>query len=58
MQKIQEQISNEFLTRLKGSQDFSDEMIEKLRELLVKGEKLKAEEIEKIFSDEENGALK
>ena len=58
MQNIQEQIAEEFLNRLKESQDFSADMIEKLRALLAKDEKLKAEEIEKIFSGEENGDLK
>ncbi len=58
MPKIQQQISNEFLKKLKESQEISDTMIEQLRELFSGGEKLKVDVLANIFSAKEVGDLK
>jgi hypothetical protein len=50
MQKIQDEILEAFLTELKGTEGFSEQHVEKLRELFKDGKKPNPTDVVKVFS--------
>lgn len=58
MAKLQDQIAETFLERLKASPDVTPEMLDGLRELLTtKSKKLKVDDLVKVFSPPAGGAV-
>jgi hypothetical protein len=58
MANLQNQISATFLERLKESPDVTPEMVVALRGLLSATKKLKADDLEKVFSPPAGGDVK
>ena len=58
MPTLQQQITNKFLAKLAESQDVDAEIIDRLRSLLARSKKLKADDFVKIFSISAGGDLK
>jgi len=56
--KLQDEIANTFLEKLSESQDVTPEMIDRLRDLLSGKEKLKADDLVKVFSPPAGGDIK
>lgn len=57
MSTLPKMIAEKFLTELASEDDLSDDQIEALRELLNSGKKLKAVDLEKVFSPSEESDL-
>ena len=58
MAKLQNEIADSFLERLKESPDVSSEMVAALRELMSAGKKLKADDLVRVFSPPPGGDVK
>lgn len=58
MAKLQNEIADSFLEKLKQSPDISSEMVVALRELMSAGKKLKADDLIKVFSPSSGGEAK
>lgn len=58
MPRIQNEIADTFLEKLKESPDVTSEMVAALRELLSMGKKLKADDLVKVFSLSPGGDVK
>jgi hypothetical protein len=58
MAKLQSEIADTFLEKLKESPDVTPEMVVALRELLSSTKKLKADELVKVFSPPADGDVK
>jgi hypothetical protein len=55
---LQKQIADKFLAKLEGSKDVDAEKIDQLRTLLADTQKLKADDLVKVFSLPAGGDLK
>ena len=58
MATLQKTIAKKFLDNLSGSDAVNARQIEQLRELLADGNKVKAEDLVKIFTAAEDGDVK
>jgi hypothetical protein len=58
MGKLEQQIAEAFLEKLRESPDVAPTMIEQLRELFSSEEKLKADDLVKVFSRPASGDVK
>lgn len=58
MVKLQDEIADTFLEKLKESPDVTPEMMDALRELLSAKKKLKADDLVKVFSPPPGGDVK
>lgn len=58
MAKLQDEIANKFLEKLKDSPDITPEMIDGLRQLLTGKKKLKADDLVKILAPPAGGDVK
>ncbi|MEX2181913.1 MAG: hypothetical protein WD771_07715 [Gemmatimonadaceae bacterium] len=58
MAKLQDEIAETFLEKLKESPDVTPEMVTALRELLSAKKKLKADDLVKVFSPPAGGDVK
>lgn len=58
MAKLQNEIANTFLEKLKESPDVKPEMVVALRELLSATKKLTADDLVKVFSSPAGGDVK
>jgi hypothetical protein len=58
MPTLYQQIGNKFLAELKKSKDVSSKKLEALGQLFADGNKLKADDLVKIFSDAEADEVK
>lgn len=58
MAKLQDEIADTFLEKLKESPDVPPEMVDALRELLSDKKKLKADDLENVFSPPAGGEVK
>lgn len=58
MAKLQDEIADSFLEKLKESSDVTPEMIDGLRELLSAKKTLKADDLVKVFAPPAGGDVK
>lgn len=58
MAKLQDEITETFLEKLKDSPDVTLEMVDALRELLAAKKRLKADDLENVFSPPVGGEVK
>lgn len=58
MAKLQGEIADTFLEKLKDSPDVTAEMVEGLRELLFSNKKMRADDLVKVFSPPAGGDVK
>ncbi len=58
MANLQKLIASTFLEKLKESPDVTPEIVEALRELLSATKKLKADDLEKVFSPPAGGDVR
>ena len=58
MAKLQDEIAETFLEKLKESSDVTPAMIDALRELLSDKKKLKADDLVKVFAPQSGGEVK
>ena len=58
MAKLQQEIADIFLKKLKDSPDISSTILDQLRELFSSGKKLRADDLVKVFSPPSGGDVK